>query len=95
MLCFYCITAATALPRILDHIFSEGFFFRKYSAFTFTITLLCLNPLHVSGVKGPSSGGITLAVFGVIVMPPEDGRLTRETCRGLRHNKVTVKVKVY
>jgi hypothetical protein len=27
--------------------------------------------------------------------PPEDGRLTPETCRGLRHNKVIVKVKVY
>jgi hypothetical protein len=26
---------------------------------------------------------------------PEDGRLTPETCRGLRHNKVFVKVKVY
>jgi hypothetical protein len=25
-------------------------------------------------------------------MPPEDGRLTPETCRGLRHNKVIVKV---
>jgi hypothetical protein len=33
--------------------------------FTFTITLLCLNPLHVSGVKRPSSGGTTLAVFSV------------------------------
>jgi hypothetical protein len=29
------------------------------------------------------------------VVPPEDGRLTPETCRGLRHNKVIVKVKVY
>jgi hypothetical protein len=31
------------------------------------------------------------------VVPPEDGRLTPETCGGLRHNKVfvTVKVKVY
>jgi hypothetical protein len=31
------------------------------------------------------------------VVPPEDGHLTPETCRGLRHNKVfvTVKVKVY
>jgi hypothetical protein len=28
-------------------------------------TLLCRNPLHVSGVKSPSSGGTTLAVFGV------------------------------
>jgi hypothetical protein len=27
------------------------------------------------------------------VVPPEDGRLTPETCRGLRHNKVIVKVK--
>jgi hypothetical protein len=25
---------------------------------------------------------------------PEDGRLTPEKCRGLRHNKVFVKVKV-
>jgi hypothetical protein len=25
-------------------------------------------------------------------VPPEDGRLTPETCRGLRHNKVFVKV---
>jgi hypothetical protein len=33
--------------------------------FTFTITLLCLDPLHVSGVKRPSSGGTTLADFGV------------------------------
>jgi hypothetical protein len=29
------------------------------------------------------------------VVPPEDGRLTPETCRGLRHNKVFVIVKVY
>jgi hypothetical protein len=29
------------------------------------------------------------------VVPPEDGRLTPETCRGLRHNKVFLKVKVY
>jgi hypothetical protein len=29
------------------------------------------------------------------VVPPEDRRLTLETCRGLRHNKVFVKVKVY
>jgi hypothetical protein len=28
------------------------------------------------------------------VVPPEDGRLTPKTCRGSRHNKVTVKVKV-
>jgi hypothetical protein len=28
------------------------------------------------------------------VVPPEDGRLTPETCRGSRHNKVNVKVKV-
>jgi hypothetical protein len=28
-------------------------------------------------------------------MLPEDGRLTPETCRGSRHNKVIVKVKVY
>jgi hypothetical protein len=27
-------------------------------------------------------------------VPPEDGRLTPETCRGLRYNKVTVIVKV-
>jgi hypothetical protein len=31
----------------------------------------------------------------VSVVPPEDGRLTPETCRGLRHSKVMVKVKVY
>jgi hypothetical protein len=29
------------------------------------------------------------------VVPPEDGRVTPETCRGLRHNKVIVKLKVY
>jgi hypothetical protein len=29
------------------------------------------------------------------VVPPEDGRLTLETYRGSRHNKVIVKVKVY
>jgi hypothetical protein len=29
------------------------------------------------------------------VVPPEDGRLTPETCRGLQHNKVIIKVKVY
>jgi hypothetical protein len=29
------------------------------------------------------------------VEPPEDGRLTPETCRGSRHNKVIVKEKVY
>jgi hypothetical protein len=33
--------------------------------FTFTITLLCLDLLHVSAVKRPSSGGTTLADFGV------------------------------
>jgi hypothetical protein len=27
-------------------------------------------------------------------MPPEEGLLTPETCRGLRHNKVLMKVKV-
>jgi hypothetical protein len=27
-------------------------------------------------------------------VPPEDGRLTLETCSGLRQNKVIVKVKV-
>jgi hypothetical protein len=31
----------------------------------------------------------------VSVVPPEDGRLTSETCRGSRHNKVIVKVKVH
>jgi hypothetical protein len=29
------------------------------------------------------------------VVPPEDGCLTPETCRGSRHNKVIVKLKVY
>jgi hypothetical protein len=29
------------------------------------------------------------------VQPPENGRLTPETCRGSRHKKVIVKVKVY
>jgi hypothetical protein len=29
------------------------------------------------------------------LLPPEDGRLTPETCRGLLHNQVFVKVKVY
>jgi hypothetical protein len=29
------------------------------------------------------------------VVPPEDGRLTPETCRGSRHNSVIVKVKMY
>jgi hypothetical protein len=29
------------------------------------------------------------------VEPPEDGHLTPETGRGLRHNKVIMKVKVY
>jgi hypothetical protein len=29
------------------------------------------------------------------VVPPEDGRLTPEKCRGSSHNKVIVKVKVY
>jgi hypothetical protein len=29
------------------------------------------------------------------VVPPEDGLLTPESCRGLRPNKVVVKVKVY
>jgi hypothetical protein len=29
------------------------------------------------------------------LVPPENGRLTPETCRGLQHNKVFVKVKVY
>jgi hypothetical protein len=29
------------------------------------------------------------------VVPPEYGRLKPETCRGLRHNKVIVQVKVY
>jgi hypothetical protein len=83
--------------------------------FHFHNPLLGLNPLHISGVKRPSSGGTTLAVFGVScvhfqllahnlqqansynctqltpkpagVMPPETGRLTPETCRGLKQNK--------
>jgi hypothetical protein len=29
------------------------------------------------------------------VVPPEDGRLPPETCGGLKHNKVLVKVEVY
>jgi hypothetical protein len=29
------------------------------------------------------------------VVLPEDGCLTPDTCRGLRHNKVIVKVKMY
>jgi hypothetical protein len=29
------------------------------------------------------------------VVPPEDGRLTPEACRGSRHKKVIVKVKVH
>jgi hypothetical protein len=29
------------------------------------------------------------------VVPPEDGRLTPETCKGLRHNNVIMKVKIY
>jgi hypothetical protein len=29
------------------------------------------------------------------VVPPEDGRLTPETCRGSRNNKVIVKLNVY
>jgi hypothetical protein len=29
------------------------------------------------------------------VVPPKDGHLTPETCRGSRHNKVIVKVKAY
>jgi hypothetical protein len=29
------------------------------------------------------------------LVPPEEGCLTPETCRGLRHNKEIVKVKVY
>jgi hypothetical protein len=37
----------------------------QLNTFTFTNTLLCLNPLHVLGFKHPSSGGTTLAVFGV------------------------------
>jgi hypothetical protein len=97
------------------------------NTYTFTITLLCLNPLHVLGIKRPYSGGTTLAFLVRVsctvavgwlqdvgrltisqqlqctqlipkiasVVPPEDGRLTPETCRGLRHNKVIVKVKVY
>jgi hypothetical protein len=29
------------------------------------------------------------------IVPPEDGSLMPKTCRGLRHNKVIVKVEVY
>jgi hypothetical protein len=39
--------------------------------------------------------GCKLLAKNCYVVPPEDGRLTPETCRGLRHNKVFVKVKVY
>jgi hypothetical protein len=53
---------------------------------------LCLDPLHVSGVKRPSSGGTTLAVFGVSCVHK---CLMPKTCRGSKHNKVIVKVKVY
>jgi hypothetical protein len=34
-------------------------------------------------------------VYWASVVPPEDGRLTTEACRGLRHNKVILKVKMY
>jgi hypothetical protein len=68
--------------------------------------LMCRNPLHVSGVKRPSSGGTThhnfqpansekrtqLTPKTASVVPPEDGRLITETCTGLRQNKVFVKV---
>jgi hypothetical protein len=60
------------------------------------------------GVKRPSSGGNTLPVFVACllrcaqltpktasVVRPEDGHLTPEARRGLQHNKVIVKVKVY
>jgi hypothetical protein len=35
---------------------------------------------------------VTLTPKSASVVPPEDGRLTPETCRGPRHNKVIVKV---
>jgi hypothetical protein len=38
--------------------------------FTFPNPLLCRNPIHVSGVRRPSSGGTTLAVFGVSCNQP-------------------------
>src|SRR5215475_12056320 len=67
---------------------------RVNTLFTFTITLLCFNPLHVSGVKHPSSGGtssfwcelravVAVGTKTASVVPPEDGCLTPETCRGL------------
>jgi hypothetical protein len=52
-------------------------------------------PLHFSGVTRPTSGGSAQLLFGVIACvgcvlatcncaePPEDGRVTPETCRGI------------
>jgi hypothetical protein len=38
---------------------------------------------------------VAIDCLKVVVGPPDDGRLTPETCRGLRHNKVIVKGNVY
>jgi hypothetical protein len=40
-------------------------------------------------------GCLQLTPKAASVVPPEDGHLTPETRRILRHNKVIVKVKVY
>jgi hypothetical protein len=58
------ITSTTQSYRTANYGSGNGSVAIKYTL-TFTITLLCLNPLHVSGVMNPSSGGTTLAVLGV------------------------------
>jgi hypothetical protein len=52
----------------------------------FKITTTCNQPTAKNARNSPKTAS---------VMPPEDGRLTPETRRGLQHNKVFVKVKVY
>jgi hypothetical protein len=42
------------------------------------LTLLCLKPRHVSGVKRPSSRGTTLAVFGVSCVGSTSARTSHQ-----------------
>jgi hypothetical protein len=52
--------------------------------------------LHTFNLQPANSYNCTqLTPKTASLVPPEDGRLMPETFRGLRHNKVIVKVKVY
>jgi hypothetical protein len=60
------------------------------------VPLCCaLGHIHVCFLRYALRMPMQLTPKTASVLPPEDGRLTPETSRGIRHNKAIVKVKVY